>query len=83
LTYPNSDTHTGAVSAVNTGEAGAPGTKIEVTPEMIEAGVSVFYDLCPELEMPPMLTARDLVRRKTSISLPAFASGGFSCSLKR
>jgi hypothetical protein len=29
-------------------EAGAPASEIEITPEMIEAGVDVFYDL-PEL----------------------------------
>jgi hypothetical protein len=40
LTYPNSDTHTGAVSTANAGEAGAPG--IEVTQEMIEAGVYIL-----------------------------------------
>ena len=42
LTYPDSDTHTGAVSTANAGEAGAPESEIEVTPEMMAAGAEVL-----------------------------------------
>lgn len=41
LTYHDSDTHTGTASTAKAGEAGAP--VIEITPEMIEAGVDAYY----------------------------------------
>jgi hypothetical protein len=44
LTYPDSDTHTGTASPANAGEAGAPGTEIEITPEMVEAGYDALFD---------------------------------------
>jgi hypothetical protein len=43
----DSDTHTGTSSTANAERDGAPGTKIEVTPEMVEAGalvVASFFD---------------------------------------
>jgi hypothetical protein len=44
LTYPDSDTHTGTVSTADAGEIGAPENKIEITPEMIEAGYDALFD---------------------------------------
>jgi hypothetical protein len=69
LTYPNQDVYLEAASTAEAEETGAPEADLDVTPEMIDAGVSAFYDLCPELEMPPMLTARDLVSRILAASL--------------
>src|SRR6202163_2431033 len=43
LTYPDSPAHTDMVSAAPTAEAGAP-DELEITPEMIEAGASEFFD---------------------------------------
>ena len=58
LTYPDSDTHTGAVSTANAGETGAPEAKIEITPEMIEAGVCQYCSADDILE-----TKEEIVRR--------------------
>jgi hypothetical protein len=44
------------------GDAGAPGNEIEVTPEMIEAGIDCFYDL-PELLGPSKEQLQDAVKR--------------------
>jgi hypothetical protein len=43
LTYPNSDPHIVTASSVGSGEAGAPEDEIEITPEMMEAGIEAFY----------------------------------------
>jgi hypothetical protein len=47
-------------------EAGAPGNEIEITPEMIEAGVDVFYDL-PELLGPSVEDLWATLRRAFSV----------------
>ena len=49
LTYHNSDGHKATVSTANAGEVGAPENEIEITPQMIEAGVEAlagrYFDL--------------------------------------
>jgi hypothetical protein len=42
LTYPDSDGHKAPASPANAGGDGAPEVEIEVTPEMIEAGLIPF-----------------------------------------
>jgi hypothetical protein len=70
LTYPNSDPHIGTSSPVDSGEAGAPETEIEITPEMIEAGAEVllndsFLDLSPSIAGH---LAEEVMRRGVSVS---------------
>jgi hypothetical protein len=43
LTYHDSDLHTATASTAKAEGAGEPGTEVEVTPAMIEAGVGAFY----------------------------------------
>lgn len=62
LTYPNSNTHTGATLTAKAEEVGAPEMEIEITPEMIEAAIDVFYDL-PELLGPSPEQLRDAIKR--------------------
>jgi len=42
---------------------------VEITHEMIDAGVDAYLELCPELSLPPCLSARDLVRQIIFASL--------------
>jgi hypothetical protein len=54
LTYPNQDAYSEAVSTAKAEGAGAPETKIEITPEMIEAGCEQMDALAhPALEPTP------------------------------
>jgi hypothetical protein len=58
LTYSDLDTHTGTVSIANAG-AGAPETEIEITPQMVEAGVdalaSRYFDLVDSYGYPEIV----------------------------
>jgi hypothetical protein len=42
LTYPHSGHHIAAASPVDSGEAGAPEDKIEITAAMIDRGIDAF-----------------------------------------
>ena len=47
LTYLDSDGHKATASTANAGEAGAPEIEIEITPVMIDAGMSAFIRTAP------------------------------------
>ena len=76
LTYHDSDTHTGAASTANAGEAGAP--EIEITPEMIAAGAEAYLLRDAEsLEAPEktafsIYLAMEEVRKRTTGTVDRF-----------
>jgi hypothetical protein len=72
LTYLNDSDKNDAVSSTYTGEAGAPGTEVEITPEMIDAGTEIAWRT-PIME-PDEALIRQMVRdifSAMSLKLPA------------
>jgi hypothetical protein len=61
------DVHSSSLDSI---AAGAPVKDIEITPEMIEAGVGIFYDL-PELLGPSVDELRATLRVAFSVMIQA------------
>jgi hypothetical protein len=78
LTYhPDSDLY-GAISPANAGEAGAPEAEIEITPEMMEAGVAAFFGYDSRFDPPEVAVEeihRAMMHAMTRNSLVKIAAG--------